>query len=95
MRHRWFWELLVGPVPEGHEVNHLCKNRRCCNVEHLECLTVTEHRSKDNALRYADEIAEGCEMLRNGYSASEVAFATGRKRSTVIGWIRSGWDVTK
>jgi hypothetical protein len=95
MRHRWFWELLVGPVPEGHEINHLCKNRRCCNVEHLECLPATEHRSKDNAERYADIISEGCEMLRNGYSPSEVALATGRKRATILEWIRKGWDVTK
>lgn len=54
MVHRLEWEKVHGPIPEGHEINHLCKNRRCCNVEHLECLSVSEHRSKDNAERYKD-----------------------------------------
>lgn len=58
MRHRWFWETYVGPIPEGYEINHLCKNRRCFNLKHLECLTKSEHKSKDNAQRYAHHFAE-------------------------------------
>jgi hypothetical protein len=91
MWHRLVWEIVNGDIPEGHEINHLCKNRKCCNIDHLEMLTRSEHKSKDNAERYADVIAEGCEMLRNGYSPSEVALATSRKRTTVLSWIRKGW----
>ena len=57
MRHRWFFEVAFGPIPKGYEINHLCKNRRCCNVNHLEQLLTTEHRSKDNAERYESEFA--------------------------------------
>lgn len=58
MHHRQEWERLVGPIPEGFEINHLCKNRKCCNVEHLECIHKSEHKSKDNSLRYRERIEE-------------------------------------
>ena len=37
--HRLMWEHLVGPIPEGHVIDHTCRNRACCNVEHLRCVT--------------------------------------------------------
>jgi hypothetical protein len=34
------YEQLVGPVPEGFELDHKCRNRNCVNVyEHLEVVT--------------------------------------------------------
>lgn len=34
--HRVVWELLVGPIPEGADLDHLCRVRACCNPDHLE-----------------------------------------------------------
>lgn len=34
--HRWVYERLVGPIPEGLQIDHLCRNHRCCNPAHLE-----------------------------------------------------------
>lgn len=34
--HRWAWEHLVGPVPPGLELDHLCGNKGCVNPDHLE-----------------------------------------------------------
>ena len=28
-----------GPVPKGLELDHLCRNRRCCNPDHVEAVT--------------------------------------------------------
>lgn len=90
MRHRWFWELQRGPIPEGYEINHLCKNRRCCNVDHLECMPRKDHRIKDNGERYKSVIEMGCQMLRDGHPKGYVAEATGRSMATINSWIRKG-----
>lgn len=37
--HTYAWEALVGPVPEGLELDHLCRNPACCNPDHLEPVT--------------------------------------------------------
>ena len=34
--HKHVYEELVGPVEEGLELDHLCRNRPCCNPAHLE-----------------------------------------------------------
>lgn len=37
--HRVTYELLIGPIPAGLILDHLCKVRRCINPEHLEPVT--------------------------------------------------------
>ena len=41
--HRVVWELFVGPIPEGMDLDHLCRNRACCNPDHLEPVTRLEN----------------------------------------------------
>jgi hypothetical protein len=37
--HRVSYLTLVGPIPEGLQIDHLCRNRVCCNPAHLEPVT--------------------------------------------------------
>ncbi len=41
--HRAMYEILVGPIPEGMTLDHLCRNRGCVNPEHLEPVTLGEN----------------------------------------------------
>lgn len=37
--HRYAWERANGPIPDGLDVDHVCRNRLCCNVSHLRLAT--------------------------------------------------------
>ena len=41
--HRLAYEHFVGPIPEGLELDHLCRTRSCCNPAHLEPVTHAEN----------------------------------------------------
>ena len=46
MAHRFSYELHKGKIPEGKELDHLCRNHSCVNPDHLEAVT-----HKENILR--------------------------------------------
>jgi len=43
LTHRITYTFLVGDIPDDLEIDHLCKNKPCCNPEHLEPVTRSEN----------------------------------------------------
>lgn len=48
--HRLAYELLVGPIPDGLQLDHLCRVRNCANPDHLEPVTNQENSRRGRAL---------------------------------------------
>jgi hypothetical protein len=53
MVHRLVWELIVGLIPEGLQLDHRCRVRRCCYPGHLEPVTPRENTIRGDAVLYA------------------------------------------
>lgn len=65
MYHRFVWQREHGPIPEGYEVDHMCKTRACCNVQHLRLLHGDAHAVESNKERYAARTAEAKQFIRD------------------------------
>lgn len=73
-QHRKIYELLVGPIPEGMQLDHLCYVRNCVNPDHLEPVT-----NDENARRAAEHRT----TCRNGHDRSLTRVTDGRKICSV------------
>lgn len=66
--HRVMYELLVGKIPRGLQLDHLCRNHLCVNPKHLEPVT-----QRENILRGIGSPAENSKktVCKNGHEFTE------------------------
>lgn len=51
LAHRVSYEIHVGPIPEGYELDHKCGNAWCCAPAHLEPVETQENIRRRDARR--------------------------------------------
>lgn len=60
LAHGWAWTQKNGPIPSGMQVDHICDNPRCVNVEHLRLLTQKENTLRGNGFSGINSRATHC-----------------------------------
>lgn len=59
--HRALYELLVGEIPEGLDLDHLCRNRLCVNPNHLEPVTRKENLMRGDTITAKNAAKTECD----------------------------------
>ena len=62
LAHKWAWEQENDPVPDGLELDHLCRNRACVRPSHLEAVphAVNTQRGLNGDLKPETPLREVC-----------------------------------
>jgi hypothetical protein len=78
------WEKVNGPVPDGLELDHLCRNPPCCNPAHLEAVTHAENmRRSPKCILNPEKVAEIRRLLPTGMAQRVIAERVGVTRGVV------------
>ncbi len=55
MAHRYYYELEHGPIPDGHEIHHLCHEPSCQRASHMVVLESASHSKLNRNHKLTDE----------------------------------------
>lgn len=56
LAHRWAYAHRYGPIPDGMQLDHLCRVRNCVNPEHLEPVDSLENQTRSIVSRKVHKI---------------------------------------
>jgi hypothetical protein len=75
LAHRVAYEVFVGPIPDGLTIDHLCRERSCINVRHMEPVTRGE-----NVLRGIGPAAENARKTTCYKCGGALAVRAGKRQ---------------
>lgn len=76
LAHRTAYQLLVGDIPDGLELDHLCRTPACVNPEHLEPVTHAENVRRAGLAARRDTCGRGLHEM----TEENVVSGPGRRR---------------
>ena len=105
--HRLAYILTFGAVPSGHSVKHRCRNRLCCNPDHLIPMRKHEDPQEEayiNAVFYETKRSKFlsrfeklriCQLKSEGFTVRSISDHFGVSKSTVFRVVKedSGADI--
>jgi hypothetical protein len=84
LAHRLAYIEKYGDIPSGLQLDHLCRNRRCINPDHLEPVTHATNGRRGKAAKITKEIADKIkELYSQGLSTRAIAKLVGISKSAV------------
>ena len=74
LAHRYFYEKYKGKIPKGLVIDHLCKNRKCVNPNHLEPVSQALNVRRGNLPKLnLQKVAIIKSLYRQGFSQQTLA----------------------
>lgn len=84
LAHRVSWTEHRGEIPEGMEIDHLCRNRACVNPEHLEPVTPMVNMQRGSRAKLTPELVQAIRENAEGLMQKEWAQRLGLHRCTIM-----------
>lgn len=85
--HRYAYELLVGPIPGGMQLDHLCRVKLCVNPDHLEVVTPRENTLRGGTIPAANAAKTHC-LRGHPFDEPNTYWHRGRRYCRAC---RNGW----
>lgn len=82
MTHRIMYEMFAGPIPDGLQLDHLCRNPICANVDHLEPVTRRENILRGISVTAANARKTHCKRGHEFTAENTLLVAAGRQCRT-------------